>query len=59
LRRARAGEQFGYADGCRPIIAQRFIFWAINNSLTSSLACIFFDFLPQLAPKPAFAMIQR
>jgi hypothetical protein len=58
FRRARVGEQFEYADGCRPIIAQRFSFPAINNSLTSGRACIFLSSSAELAPKPAFATIQ-
>lgn len=44
LRRARAGEQFGYADGCRPIIAHFLIFAASRCSRTSGLARIS-DFL--------------
>jgi hypothetical protein len=56
LRRALEGEQFGYADGCRPIRDQRFSFPAINNSLTSGRACIFSISSSRMAS--AFAMIQ-
>jgi len=58
FRRALEGEQFAYACGYRPIIAQRFSFPAINISRTSGLACISSISSRELAPKPAFAMIQ-
>ncbi len=47
FRRARAGEQFGYADGYRPIIAQRWSFFAIKISRISGLACMVSIFLPR------------
>jgi hypothetical protein len=58
FRRARAGEQFGYAYGCRPINAQRCIFLASRCSRISGRACIFRFPPAELAPKPASAMIQ-
>ena len=47
LRRARAGEQFWYADGCCPINAHFLIFIASRCSRISGLARIFSIFLQQ------------